>query len=280
MNSPKPLANFPLIRSGNIEDLFEAIARVYAKPALIPVRCVKSLDATLNNCRLQRVDLSYGTFGAAMGFEFPATDLFSVLLPVRGSGEVLSGQASVALTVGTCAVTSADVSHRTNCSADYEHLLLRVNSRTLAEKLAAITGAAINEPLRIDPQQDWRHPAAQMLQQYLPLLINTLSGATPPFPDWWIGQTEQLLMTLFLCGYRHNYSHLLEEEAPDAAPRQVRQAEEYIEANADRAITLEDLAELTGVSAFSLFSAFKKYRGYSPLRFHSQVRSKRGRMLG
>ena len=114
-----------------------------------------------------------------------------------------------------------------------------------------------------------------MLQQYLPVLINTLSQAQSPFPDWWIEQTEQFLMTMFLCGNRHNYSHLLEEaEALDAVPQEVRRAEEYIEANAQRAITLEELAEVAEVSAFSLFSAFRKHRGCSPLEFVRQVRCK------
>jgi len=113
-----------------------------------------------------------------------------------------------------------------------------------------------------------------MLQQSVPVLVDTLGGAEPPYPAWWIAQTEQLLMTLFLCGYRHNYSHLLDREPSDAAPAQVRQAEEYIEANAHRAVTLDDLAGVTGVSAFSLFSAFRKYRGYSPFEFLSEVRSR------
>lgn len=275
MNSSKPLDNFPLVRSRNIEEVREAVARVYAKPALVPKADVETFNAALNNCKLQCTELAYGTFGAAVRLEFPATGFFSLLFPIRGSGEIICGQTSIAMAERAGAVIPSDAAHISNYSADYEHVLLRINAHTLTEKLAVMTGAAINKPLRIDPQQNSRHPAARMLQQYLPLLIDTLSEARLPFPDWWIAQTEQLLMTLFLCGYRHNYSDLLEQDVPDAALRQVRQAEEYIEANAQRAITLEELSEITGVSIFSLFSAFKKYRGYSPFEFLSQVRLKR-----
>ena len=153
-------------------------------------------------------------------------------------------------------------SYKSNISADYEHLVLRIDARALTEKLAAMTGATISQPLLMEAQQSVKHPAAQMLQQYIPLLVESLSRATPP-PDWWIAQTEQLVMTLFLCGHRHNYSHLLEQQPRDAAPLQIRRAEEYIETHAQRTVTLEELAEITGVSAFSLFSTFKKYRGYS-----------------
>ena len=217
------------------------------------------------------------TFGASLGFEFPPVGMFCQLLPVRGRGETTTGKTSSQSSADAGAVISSDAPHLTQISADYEHLVLRINARALTEKLAAMTGATINEPLRMEPEQNFKHPAAQMLQKYLPLLVDTLSAVAPPFPDWWIAQTEQLLMTLFLCGHRHNYSRLLEEEPPDVGACQVRRAEEYIVANAQRAITLEELAGVTGVSAFSLFRTFRKSRGYSPFEFLWQVRSKRHR---
>ncbi len=182
------------------------------------------------------------------------------------------------LSKGTGAVTTADAPHQTKVSADYEHLVLRIDARALTKKFAALTVTTISQPLRMEPLQNFKHPAAKLLQQYVPVLVETLSGATPPFPDWWIAQTEQLLMTLFLCGHRHNYSHLLEQDVADAAPRQVRLAEDYIVANAERAISLEELAEVAGVSPLSLFASFKKYRGYSPLEFIALVRSKHGKL--
>jgi AraC-binding-like domain len=275
VNSSSPLDNFPLIRSRDIEEVREALARVYARPALVPAPGVERLNATYNNCRLQHIEVAYVTFGAAVALEFPATSVFSHLFPVRGAGQITRGKDSVSLTVGTCAVASSDAGHTMNYDADYEYLVLRISSHTLTKRLTALTGVTIDEPLRMDLQQNSKRPAAQMLQQYLPRLVDTLSEARPPFPDWWIAQTEQFLMTLFLCGHRHNYSHLLEDEALAAPPAQVWQAEEYIEANAGRAITLEELAEVTGVCAFSLYSAFKKYRGYSPFEFLSQVRARR-----
>ena len=154
--------------------------------------------------------------------------------------------------------------HQTQISGDYEHFVLRVSERALAEKLTAMTGATINEPVRIDPEQNFKHPAAKMLQRYVPLLVPTLSDAVPPFPSWWVRQTEQFLMTLMLCGHRHNYSYLLDEEVPDAGPRQVRLAEEYIEANAERGVTLEELAEVTGVSALACLARSGSSAGILP----------------
>ena len=138
-----------------------------------------------------------------------------------------------------------------------------------------MTGVTISEPLRMDPRQDFKHPAAKMLHQYIPLLAETLSGATPPFPDWWIAQTEQLLMTLFLCGHQHNYSHLLEQDAPEAALRPVKLAEEIYRRQHAAG---HPLGRARGRYGRSLFAAFKKYRGYTPLEFIALARSRREKM--
>lgn len=270
----RPLDNFPLLRSRNIEEVCEVIARVYVKPRSVAAPSIEVLNTTFNNCQLRNIDLSYVRYGTAIEFEFPGSNFFSQLFPIRGKGEIALGQDSIALTVGSGAVISPNVEHLAKYGPDYEHFVLRINANALTEKLAALTGTAISEPLRMHARQDRKQPAAQLLHQYLPLLVDMLSETDPPFPDWWIAQTEQFLMTLFLCGHQHNYSHLLEDDRLSAAPPEVRMVEEYIEANLHQEITLDKLAGIAGVSVFSLFSAFKKYRGYSPLKFLSQARSR------
>jgi hypothetical protein len=277
--SSKPLDNFPFVRSRTIEEVRAALATIYTRPVLIPARDVEGFQATINICELHNVALAYGNFGIGLNFELPASGFFSLVLPVHGTGELVCDGATVAVTPGSGAVVSADSPHKAYYSADYGHFVLRIRARSLAEKLAALIGAPLNMPLRLGPPQNSTRSTAQMLQQYLPLLAGTLSEVSSSLPDWWVAQVEQLLMTLFLCGYQHNYTHLLERKPADAGLGMVRRAEEYIEANARRAITLEELADVTGVSAFSLFGAFKRHRGYSPFAFLAQVRKRSGGTL-
>ncbi len=276
VHPPKPLDNFPLLRSRDVDEVRACLKRQYGYGALIPLHRAEAFDATINGCKLQDTALHFGTFGTPATFAFPPLDYFCQLLPLRGAGENVRGNLATELVANAGALTSPEAPHQTTISADYEHLVLRISAKALTRKLEALTGTTIVEPLRMAPLQHFRHPAARMLRQYLPLLVETLGAATLPFPDWWIAQTEQLIMTLFLSGHRHNYSHLLEREAADAAPWQVRRAEEYIVENAHRAISLEELAEVAGVSAFSLFAAFKKHRGYSPREFVARIRAKHG----
>jgi hypothetical protein len=274
MKSIRPLDNFPAIRTNDIEEASEGLARIYVRPSLALPPPDGSFNATINECRLHNVRLVYATFGAPFGLEFPAADYFLQILPVRGKGEVLAHRGLLPLSIGVGATISPDAGYRAQYAADYEAVLLKVDKKALTQKLVAITGATVNRPLCVEPVFDTTRPAAKMLQQYLPALADMLSTAEASLPPWWKVQTEQLLMTMFLCAHRHNYSHLMDDDPPEAAPWQVRRVEEYIETNWHGPITLEDLADVAGVSAFSLFRSFKKVRGYSPLEFAARVRTK------
>ena len=268
------------MRTNSIEEVREALARIYAKPVLTPTGGTRVLDATMNYCPLNDLRLYYRAYGADVRLEFPETGYLLQLIPLRGSGELTIGQKTIPLAAGTGAVVSTDMNWQLNCNAEYEHLAVRIDAEALTRKLAALTGEAIGEPLQMEPQQGSDSPTAMFLPRYIQTLVNSVSAAghNAPLPAWWSVQTEQLLMTMLLYCNRHNYSYLLEEKAPDATAMEVRRAEDYIEANWREPITLEDLAAVTGVSVLALFRSFKKFRGYSPLEFVAQTRLQRGGM--
>jgi len=154
-----------------------------------------------------------------------------------------------------------------------------MKSRALANKLSAIVGETCGETLRFDPKQDYALPSAMTLREHFLFLIDILNTSTALLPRFVLSEFEQTLMVMFLQANRHNYSRLLEQTPRHCSPFQVDRAEAYIEANWRRAITLESLAEMSGVSAFSLFRSFKKTRGYSPMEFLNRVRLRHAREL-
>jgi len=63
------------------------------------------------------------------------------------------------------------------------------------------------------------------------------------------------------------------------ACRQLRLAEDYIEANWDKPLELEVLAKITNISARSLFYYFRKWRSKTPMQYLKEVRLKHARQM-
>jgi AraC-like DNA-binding protein len=94
-----------------------------------------------------------------------------------------------------------------------------------------------------------------------------------------ISQYEQLIYTSLLINCPHNFSRFINDNSPAATPKIVRIVEEYIEANINQPIRLDNLAAITGLNARTVQETFKKYRGYSPSQFLREQRLLKGRKI-
>ena len=269
-----PLSNFQVTRTRSIEEIRDALAHVYIKPALQPVGATKTLDAMISHCRLNDVSLGYVKYGASVRAEFPTFDRFIYMTRLWGKGRITSRNATATLDADRGALISPGDGYRADYDEDSMRMVVQFDARALTAKLAALIGRPVDEPLCMDLQAELTDSGSKALRDYLSALVNTLSSVDRPLPHWWVAQTEQLLMILYLVGHRHNYSRFLGRSPPDAGVSLVRRTEEYIEANWRESPSLETLAEVSGVSAFSLYRTFKSRRGYSPFEFAARIRSR------
>lgn len=277
MTLKTPLDNFPVVRTQSPDEVKRSLAKIYAEPQLEFLPSTRKLYVHINNCHLQNISLAYGAYSSAMRVELPGVDRYMQLMPIRGEGEIACGQSSAAVKAGDTIVISPNVGYKARYSADREQLALTINMRALISKLTALIGVSVTDPPCMELQADPTSPVVQALRDYIVLIVKTLDAADAPPPNWWLSQAEQLVITMFLFGHRHNYSHYLERNPVDAAAWQVRRAEEYVEENCAEPVTLEALAAESGVSAFDLWNTFRRMRGYSPVEFASWVRAKRNR---
>jgi AraC-like DNA-binding protein len=268
----RPLDRFPLVRTRNVEEMCAALARVYAKPTWHVHAKTDKVDVTLNYHHLKHIGLGYTKYGVDLSGAYPESDSYLQTFPVRGSGEVTIRKFASSLDPGHGLAVSPGRRFAAKFDANYEHLLLVIGARGLTEKLSAIIGRSINRPVEFEPLRHDAHPAAKALRDHLGFLVKTVSESETPLPKLVLEEFEQTLLIMMLHANRHNYSRLLERVSLDVASWQVRRAEDYIEANWHRPITLEDLVRATGAAASDLFRSFKKSRGYPPLEFAARVR--------
>ena len=276
MSTARPLDRYPLIRARRVERAREALSKVYSNDMKFePLERRRAVDITVNNCQLTQTGLNYTGYGAAVRAHFPGSKLVTLSFPTRGSGSLVIGGTERVLNRQHGLVMPADASFAASLNADFEHVVFRLDPKVLESKLEAILGTAVDAPLQFDPLLDFSGTCAHLLRDHFFFLVDMVGTSPVPIPKLLQAEFEQTLMVMFLYATRHRYSRLLDDDVAQVAPAEVRRAEEYIEANGCRPITLEDIAAVTGVSALSLYRSFKSYRGYSPMQFAERVRRRK-----
>ena len=276
MTPARPLDRFPLIRARHIEGARAALSEVYSnKMCFEPLERSGSIDIRVNNCQLTQTGLNYTGYSAGVRVSFSGSTFVTLSFPIRGEGSIVIGGTERKLDSGCGLVMPEDAAFAAKLNTDYEHVVLRMDPNALASKLAAITGTPVDGALQFAPLMDFSGVHAKLLRDHFFFLVEMVSSTDAWVPSLLQTEFEQALMATFLYASHHRYSHLLRAPTPDAAPAEVRRVEDYIEANWQLPITVEDLVAVTGVSALSLFRTFKAYRGCTPLQFAEQLRRRR-----
>lgn len=71
--------------------------------------------------------------------------------PIKGRGETVIDGAERLLGPRRGLVTPAERAFAATLNAEYEHVVLRMEPEVLKDKLAALIGAPVDEPLQFDP---------------------------------------------------------------------------------------------------------------------------------
>jgi AraC-like DNA-binding protein len=275
----KPLDRFPFIRTTDVEEMREAIAKTHGENKLQLHRGAEGFHACGNRRVLCNIVLSYASFGAVVDQEFSAFTGFAQQFRIRGTSEILVDRAPVQLAPHQSSIVSPGVTMKVTHSHDLEHFVLKIDRDALFNKWTALTGRQPRRDLKFEPVGDSRTPEATYLRRLFMFLVDQLCSSERSVPPLALAELEQSVIVSFLCANRHDESTLLDREPIGAAPWQVRRAEEYIEAHWDQPITVEALAVATGASARSIFHFFKASRGYGPMVFVKQVRLRHARRM-
>ena len=269
------LAEHVIIRTQSADALRETYARIYVEPKLA-VAAGDSLDAVVSQCAIGGLRVGYGRFGASTSWEFPNADSFLYLMPLEGAGMLETRNHECWAACTKAVMISPAAGYHADYDGSFATISLKIDEVMLTQKFEAMIGAPLAAPIIFEPQSPSLAGASELLPNYLHQLVDTIEQTGCLLPQWWIAQTEQLAAVLLLHAQRHNYSHLIDSPAAEASLSQVKTVESYIEANYDRPLTFEDMAEVSGVSVLSLVRAFKKARGYSPMQFVERIRRERG----
>ena len=275
----KPLDRFPVIRTENVDEMKATIAEYYGDVRL-EVSGNSGFRAHGNHCQLSRVGISYARYGAAVSHFYPSlSPSYAVPLAAAGAGWGKSAGRAIGVNRRQTLIGSPGMPGELHVGPEFEELTVQLDASAVRQALAGLLGAEIASDLGFEPVLNLEDPTNRLWRRLLQFLIDEVEAGDGELPLAALGEIEQALIVMFLKANPHRYSARLHGQPVAAALRQVRLAEEYIEAHWDQPISVELLSQLSGVSARSLFDSFRKSRGYSPMAFVKQVRLRHARQI-
>jgi AraC-like DNA-binding protein len=272
-----PLGAYPSFRAGTTDGLAESVERVLRARIVKLGEPREPVAAAANRIALSSGELWYCAYGLPILLRFPEGDDLRIQFRRAGAGTTRVGRDLIAVTADRSCIASDQA--EVDFGGEFQQVAWRLPKRAVKRKLAALTGQPVTRPIEFDRRLDMTSPQAAALRHILEALLHAIDSGSPHAGKLVIPELENALVTALLGAARHNFRDLLERPAGGAAPWQVSRAESFIEANWDRALTLEDIVSATGCSARSIFRAFRASRGYSPFQFIRQLRLQHARRL-
>jgi AraC-like DNA-binding protein len=265
-----PLDAHPAFRSRRLDGLAQALeAQLAATLIKLPVD-EAALDGHANTFTLPQSTLWFCSYGTPLALRFPEPDHIRVQFHHAGIGATWIGGRLIPVNArqGCISASAAEI----DFGPGFQQVVWRIPKEVVVKKLAGMMDCAVTSSLDFDPVLDFTTPQAATMPRILDCLLHAADTVSEEGAAVVLGELEQALITSFLAGSNHGCRDQLAKKPAGAAPWQVRRAEDYIAANWDRPLSIEELAAEVGCSVRSLFRAFRQSRGTSPLEFARRIR--------
>jgi AraC-like DNA-binding protein len=275
----RPLDRFPLVRTGNTDELKRLLAIEFGVHRFEPIGGRTELFAWINRLQVGAVDFTYSKFSVQTELAFKADDIVRLQFVLCGRANVRVGATRLLIAENDTCVTPAYAVLEQRFEPDFERLVLRFSERTLRRKLEAMLGIQVNAPIEFTTVKQAHRPDIAVLREFALDVLSSPHTSIPDASEAVRAELGQSWMVALLHGTAHNYSHLLTGECKSAAAGQVHLAVDYIESNWNRPLMIEDIAAAVGVSSRSLFKSFKESMRITPMAYARTVRLRKANKM-
>ncbi len=185
---------------------------------------------------------------------------FLILTCTAGAANFRRGGDLIEFRAGRTAPISASRESRVQSGESLAHISTQISSAAVNSSCAKLLGRPVEEPVL------FAHvPFGEELKAHWDLVIRSLSRLLDDEQpsDVAIDSLKEYAITLLLEKHPHNYSRYLERRV-SANERVVSDAKRFMEQNADRAISVADVAAFAGCSVRALHNGFCEHIGLTP----------------
>jgi AraC-like DNA-binding protein len=269
-----PLLPGVRVRCGDPEEAQDVGTRVYYPHRVRVLGDSTRFAMSLEAAALGPLTIGWLSYDTEVRIETGDLGQYQVNLPTAGTILTTCGNREILASPGTAAIYRPD--QRTTFSG-WAHpapmLALKIARRVLDHELEQLFDRPVRGP--IDFQLDMKVSTGRGAQWWS--MVRSLATELGD-PDSLIRQPlvaapfTRSVMTGLLMAAVHQYREDLASPAPAIGAATVRRAQEFIETNADKPLTVTDIARGAGVGVRALQQGFQRWLDISPTQYLRQVR--------
>jgi AraC-like DNA-binding protein len=210
----------------------------------------------------------------------PAVDVVRIVVFERGGARLtLPGGGEPAIAHPSVGAIYSDEPGLQAVSSDGDsRLMLTLPGGLLRQKLEALLDGEQVGSVAFQPVFDAANGAGATIRRMLDFLFAELEHSDSLLTnEVAIRSYEEHLALCLLLGLPHSYSERLGRRNAMAAPGNVRRAEEFLRANAEETVSIENVAQAAGCSIRALQLAFHRFRNVTPMGALRRIRLEQAR---
>lgn len=197
----------------------------------------------------------------------PMEALYLVQFSLAGVAQIVQDRATFDLRPGEMCVLSPEAKVRQVFGEGYKHFTVKVPKSGLEAVLAQELGFRPGD-LHFSPRPVRLEGAAAAFAHLVRTVCDDLdTGMSGYAHARTCGAVEETLKRLLLAAVPHNHSDLFDAAPSGPAPYYVRRVEEYVREHAEDPISLDEMIQVSGVSARSLHAGFRRFRDTTPMAY-------------
>src|SRR5258708_21158182 len=194
-------------------------------------------------------------------------------VPQSGRVNLSCGPHRIITNSELAAVISPTLPVYSNWSADCAQIMVKIARSALEQHLASLIGRSLPHELVFDPAMDLRSCEAQSLMKFCWFMFEQYAGSPGSLTNRLATKDlEHAFMSALLLCQPNNYSDQIRARSSPVAPRHIRKALQFIEANLNEQIRFAALVEASGVSARALYAGFNRFVGMPPQTYIKNLR--------
>ncbi|MFE3453131.1 AraC family transcriptional regulator [Nonomuraea sp. NPDC059194] len=268
------LANRPLFRSTDLDEVREQVARVFCPHRLDLAGDHSLLSARFNSAQLGSVRISYLDYAAAVRIEPGELESFYLVqIPLAGRSLIRCGDQEIVSTPELASLPSPTEYLDMRWAAGCPQLIVKFERAAVERALEQLLDAPLDRPLVFDLGLDLSTGWARAWRGMADLIVREAEHddglAAQPLA---VAHLESAMLSSLLTMQPSTYRERLLAPTPPALPKVVGRAVEFIREHAHEPITTEQVARAVAVSGRSLQEGFRRHLGHTPMSYLREVR--------